>query len=198
MINLKIAKVLGLEISPTLLARRRRGDRVRRREFITLLGGAAAGWPLAARAQQPERMRRIGLLVGFAESDPQSPVFLAAFRHSLERLGWKEGFNIRIEYRWGAGDPTRMRAHAKELIGASPDVLVAESTPATASLQAETQTTPIVFLPAGDPVGSGIVASIARPSGNLTGFTNYAPSMGGKWLSCSRNGAAPHARRRHL
>ena len=154
---------------------------MRRREFITLLGGAAA-WPLAARAQQPERMRRIGVLVGFAESDPQSPVFLAAFRHSLERLGWKEGLNIRIEYRWGAGDPTRMRAHAKELIGTSPDILVAESTPATASLQAETRTTPIVFLQAGNPVGSGFVASIARPSRNLTGFTNYAPTMGGKWL----------------
>jgi ABC-type uncharacterized transport system substrate-binding protein len=154
---------------------------MRRREFITLLGGAAA-WPVAARAQQPERMRRIGVLVGFAESDPQSPVFLAAFRHSLERLGWKEGLNIRIEYRWGAGDPTRMRAHAKELIGTSPDILVAESTPATASLQAETRTTPIVFLQAGNPVGSGFVASIARPSRNLTGFTNYAPTLGGKWL----------------
>lgn len=127
-------------------------------------------------------MRRIGILLGFAESDPESPARLAAFRHGLERLGWKEGHNVRIEYRWGAGDPTRMRAHAKELIGTSPDVLVAESTPATAVLQAETRTTPIVFLQAGNPVGSGFVTSFPRPGGNLTGFTNYAPTMAGKWL----------------
>jgi ABC-type uncharacterized transport system substrate-binding protein len=155
---------------------------MRRREFITLLSGAAAAWPLAARAQQPERMRRVGVLLGFAESDPESPGTLATFRHSLERLGWKDGHTVRIEYRWGAGDPTRMRAHAKELIGTSPDVLVTESTPATAALQAETRTTPIVFLQAGNPVGSGFVTSFARPGGNLTGFTNYAPTMGGKWL----------------
>ena len=100
-----------------------------RREFITLLGSAAAAWPLAARAQQPARMRRIGMLLGFAESDPELPARLAAFRHSLERLGWKEGHNVRTEYRWGAGDPTRMRVHAKELIGTSPDILVAGRTP---------------------------------------------------------------------
>jgi putative ABC transport system substrate-binding protein len=155
---------------------------VRRRQFITLLGGAAVAWPLAARAQPSERMRRIGMLVGFAESDPESPARLAAFRHGLERLGWKEGHTVHIEYRWGAGDPTRMRAHAKELMGTSPDVLVTESTPATAVLQSETRTIPIVFLQAGNPVGSGFVASFARPGGNLTGFTNYPPTMGGKWL----------------
>jgi putative tryptophan/tyrosine transport system substrate-binding protein len=154
---------------------------MRRREFFGALGGAAS-WPLAARARERERMRRIGILLGFAESDPESPARLAAFRHGLERLGWKEGHNVRIEYRWGAGDPTRMRAHAKELIGTSPDVLVAESTPATAVLQAETRTTPIVFLQAGNPVGSGFVTSFPRPGGNLTGFTNYAPTMAGKWL----------------
>ena len=154
---------------------------MRRREFIILLGGAAA-WPLVARAQQPEQMRRIGVLVGFAKSDPESPARFAAFRQGLERLGWKDGHNVRVEYRWGAGDPTRMRAHAKELIGTTPDVLVAESTPATAALQAETRITPIIFLQAGNPVGSGFVTSFARPGGNLTGFTNYAPSMGGKWL----------------
>jgi ABC-type uncharacterized transport system substrate-binding protein len=127
-------------------------------------------------------MRRIGMLVGFAKSDPESPARLAAFRHSLERLGWKEGHTVHIEYRWGAGDPARMRALAKELRGTSPDVLVTESTPATAVLQSETRTTPIVFLQAGNPVGSGFVASFARPGGNLTGFTNYGPTMGGKWL----------------
>ena len=155
---------------------------VTRRQLITLLGGAAAARPLAARAQPSERMRRIGMLVGFAESDPESPARLAAFRRGLERQGWKEGHSVRIEYRWGAGDPTRMRAHAKALMGTSPDVLVTESTPATAALQSETRTTPIVFLQAGNPVGSGFVTSFARPGGNLTGFTNYAPTMGGKWL----------------
>jgi ABC-type uncharacterized transport system substrate-binding protein len=153
-----------------------------RREFISLIGGAAVTWPLAARAQQGERVRRIGMLVGFAESDPESPARLAAFRHGLERRGWKEGHSVRIEYRWGAGDPTRMRALAKELMGTSPDVLVTESTPATAALQSETRITPIVFLQAGNPVGSGFVTSFARPGGNLTGFTNYVPTMGGKWL----------------
>jgi putative ABC transport system substrate-binding protein len=155
---------------------------MRRREFIMLLGGAAGAWPLAAYAQQGERVRRIGMLVGFAESDPESPARLAAFRHGLERRGWKEGHSVRIEYRWGAGDPTRMRALAKELMGTSPDVLVTESTPATAALQSETRTTPIVFLQAGNPIGSGFVTSFARPGGNLTGFTNYVPTMGGKWL----------------
>jgi putative ABC transport system substrate-binding protein len=154
---------------------------MKRREFTTLLCTAIV-WPPAVWAQHPDRVRRMGILLGFAESDPESPARLAAFRHGLERLGWKEGHNVRIEYRWGAGDPTRMRAHAKELIGSSPDVLVAESTPATAALQAETRTTPIVFLQAGNPVGSGFVTSFARPGGNLTGFTNYAPTMGGKWL----------------
>ena len=134
----------------------------------------------------PERAspfsRRFLPLVGFAESDPELPARLAAFRRGLERLGWKEGHSVRIEYRWGAGDPTRMRAHAKELMGTSPDVLVTESTPATAALQSETRATPIVFLQAGNPVGSGFATSFARPGGNLTGFTNYAPTMGGKWL----------------
>jgi ABC-type uncharacterized transport system substrate-binding protein len=167
---------------------------MRRREFIAVFGGVVAVWPMAARAQQHEQMRRIGVLVGFAESDPESPARLAAFRQSLERLGWKEGHNVRVEYRWGAGDPTRMRAHAKELIGTTPDVLVAESTPATAALQAETRITPIIFLQAGNPVGSGFVASFARPGGNLTGFTNYAPSMGGKWLELLKEVVPPLVR----
>jgi ABC-type uncharacterized transport system substrate-binding protein len=166
---------------------------MKRRSLITLFGGAAA-WPLVARAQQPERVRHIGVLVGFGENDPESPARIAAFRHGLERLGWKEGHNVRVEYRWGAGDPTRMRAHAQALIGLSPDVLVAESTPATAALQAETQSTPIVFLQAGNPIGSGFVASFARPGGNLTGFTNYAPSMGGKWLELLKEVAPPLVR----
>ena len=151
---------------------------MKRREFITLLSGAAA-WPVAAGAQQPEQMRRIGVLVGFAESDPESPARLAAFRQGLERLGWKDSHNVRVEYRWGAGDPTRMRAHAKELIGTTPDVLVAESTPATAALQAETRITPIIFLQAGNPVGSGFVTNFARPGGNLTA----SPIMPRAWAA---------------
>src|SRR5262249_9589420 len=153
-----------------------------RRQFITFLGGAAAVWSLAARAQQPDRMRRIGVLLGFAENDLESPPRIAAFRQTLDRLGWKEGLTVRIDYRGGAGDPNRMQVYAKELIRATPDVVVAESTPAASALQRESQTTPIIFINAGNPVGSGLVANFAHPGGNSTGFTNYIPSMGGKWL----------------
>jgi putative tryptophan/tyrosine transport system substrate-binding protein len=155
---------------------------MRRREFITLLGGAAVGWPLAARAQQPGRVRRIAMLVGATENDPEAPLSLEAFRQTLNQLGWKEGISVRIDTRWGHGDPDRMGAYAKELIGTAPDVAVADSTPAALALQRESRTTPIIFIQAGNPVGSGLVANLARPGGNLTGFTNYVPSMGGKWL----------------
>jgi ABC-type uncharacterized transport system substrate-binding protein len=155
---------------------------MRRREFITLLGGAAAAWPLAAGAQQPERMRRVAVLMAFAESDPEAQLRSTAFRQALASFGWNEGHNVRFDYRWTAAGPDGMRVAAKELIAGTPDVVVAESTPAAAALQRETPTTPIVFLQAGDPVGFGFVASLARPGGKLTGFTNYEPSMGGKWL----------------
>jgi ABC-type uncharacterized transport system substrate-binding protein len=154
---------------------------LRRREFILALGGAAA-WPLAARAQQRGRVRRIGVLVGASENDPEAPTSAEAFRQTLEQLGWKEGSSVRIVMRWGAGDPDRMRAYAKELIETAPDVAVADSTPAALALRRESGTTPIIFIQAGNPVGSGLVANLARPGGNLTGFTNYVPSMGGKWL----------------
>jgi ABC-type uncharacterized transport system substrate-binding protein len=155
---------------------------VKRRDFITLLGGVAAAWPLAARAQQASKVWRIAMLVGAAESDPEAPLSSEAFRQTLNRLGWKEGVNARIDTRYGAGDPDRMHAYAKELIGTAPDVAVADSTPAALALQRESRTIPIIFIQAGNPVGSGLVASLARPGGNLTGFTNYVPSMGGKWL----------------
>ena len=129
---------------------------MRRREFITLLGGAAAAWPLAARAQQPERMRRIGVLSGLVESDPETPLRVVAFRQALGKLGWSEGRNLVIDFRWGAGDPSLMRVHAKELIGATPDVVVAESTPAAAALRQETSAVSIVFLQVGNPVGVGL------------------------------------------
>jgi putative ABC transport system substrate-binding protein len=165
-----------------------------RRDFITLLGGAAAAWPLAAGAQQGERLRRIAMLAGTAENDPEAPLSSEAFRQTLNRLGWKEGVNVRIDTRWGAGDPDRMRAYAKELVRTAPDVAVADSTPAALALQQESRTIPIIFIQAGNPVGSGLVASLARPGGNLTGFTNYVPSMGGKWLELLKEVAPRLAR----
>jgi putative tryptophan/tyrosine transport system substrate-binding protein len=154
---------------------------MKRREFITLLGGVAA-CPLAARAQQTGHIRRIAMLVGATENDPEAPLSSEAFRQTLNQLGWKEGVNVRIYTRWGAGDPDRMHAYAKELIDTAPDVAVADSTPAALALHRESRTTPIIFIQAGNPVASGLVANLARPGGNLTGFTNYVPSMAGKWL----------------
>jgi ABC-type uncharacterized transport system substrate-binding protein len=156
---------------------------LRRRQFITLLaGGAAAAWPFAGLAQQTGRMRRIALLVGATENDPEAPLSLEAFRQTLNQLGWKEGISVHIDTRWGSGNPDRMHAYAKELITAAPDVAVADSTPAALALHRESEITPIIFVQAGNPVGSGLVANLARPGGNLTGFTNYVPSMAGKWL----------------
>jgi putative ABC transport system substrate-binding protein len=155
---------------------------IRRRDFVILLGGGAAAWPLSARGEQTGRMRRIAMLVGATESDPEAPLSSEAFRQTLNQLGWKEGVSVRIDTRWGAGDPDRMHAYAKELIDDAPDVAVADSTPAALALHRESRTTPIIFIQAGNPVASGLVANLARPGGNLTGFTNYVPSMAGKWL----------------
>jgi ABC-type uncharacterized transport system substrate-binding protein len=152
---------------------------MKRREFIGLLGGAAA-WSLAARAQQP--VRRIGMLIGYAESDPEIRDRLAAFRLALEGAGWKEGGSIRVDYRFAPASPDQARLFAKELVALQPDVLIGNSTPATAALLRETRTIPIVFVGVSDPVGSHFVANIARPGGSITGFTNFAPSMIGKWL----------------
>jgi putative ABC transport system substrate-binding protein len=155
---------------------------MRRREFITLLGGATAAWPIAARAQQGERMRRIGVLMATAETDPESPSRVVAFQQSLATVGWITGQNIRIDYRWAAGEPTRMQVLARELVDLQPDVILASTTPSTAALMSETRTIPIVFVVVSDPVGSGFVASIPRPGGNITGFTNIESSLGGKWI----------------
>jgi putative tryptophan/tyrosine transport system substrate-binding protein len=153
-----------------------------RRAFIATLGGAAA-WPLVAHGQQSGRMRRIGVLIGgLAESDPEGPPRVMAFRQTLEQFGWSEGRNIRIVYRWGAGVISQMQASAKELIGEAPDIVVTESTPALAAMRQETGITPIVFLFAGDPVASGVVASVTHPGGNITGFTGFEPPMVGKWM----------------
>ena len=152
-----------------------------RREFITLLGGAAA-WPLAARAQQAERVRRIGVLMGLAQNDPESQPRISAFEQALEERGWMKGRNVQLDYRWAPGNAERMRPSAKELIELSPDVIVTHTTPATVAAQNETQTTPIVFVQVSDPVASGLVASLARPGGMLTGFANYEFPLAGKWV----------------
>jgi putative ABC transport system substrate-binding protein len=155
---------------------------LRRRKFISLLGGAAA-WPVAARAQQPERMRRIGVLMGYAARDEEGQAFVAAFRKELETLGWAEGRNIRIDLRWAMpGDPESIRRLAKELVALQPDLILSHNTPTTASLLQQTRTIPIVFVIVADPVGSGLVASFSRPGGNVTGFTTMEPTIASKWL----------------
>ena len=155
---------------------------MRRRDFITLVGGAAAAWPLAARAQQGERVRRIGLLMVYAESDPQGQARIAAIRNGLQQLGWAEGRNLRIDYRWGALDAVSRQQFAKELVALQPDLILSQNTPTTASLLEQTRTIPIIFMIVSDPVGSGFVASLSRPGSNVTGFINMEGSIAGKWL----------------
>jgi ABC transporter substrate binding protein len=165
---------------------------MRRRDFIKGLSWSTAVWPLAARGQQPPR--RIGMLIGYAENDPEIQARLAAFRQALERDGWKEGSSVRIDYRFAPGGPDQAQVLAKELIALHPDVLIGNSTPATAALLRETRTIPIVFVGVSDPMGSHFVANIARPGGSITGFTNFAPSMIGKWLEMLKQ-VAPGIRR---
>jgi putative ABC transport system substrate-binding protein len=156
---------------------------MRRREFITLLGGTVAAWPLAARAQQGERVRRIGALMSFAESDPEGQARIAAFRDGLQKLGWTDGGNIRIDTRWATPDDAEpLRRFAKELVALQPDLIFSPTTPSTAALLQQTRTIPIVFAAVSDPIGSGFVASFARPGGNVTGFSLLEPTMAGKWL----------------
>jgi len=152
-----------------------------RRELIAALGGAVA-WPLAARAQQPERMRRVGVLVGFAENDPMAQPRITAFQQGLLELGWREGRNIRFDTRFAAADSDRMRSYADELVGMAPDVILAMTTPVTAALLRQTRTIPIVFVIVSDPLGSGFVQSLARPGGNATGFINLESSLVEKWV----------------
>jgi putative ABC transport system substrate-binding protein len=154
---------------------------MRRREFIAGLGSAAA-WPVVARAQQGDRVRRIGVLMGFDENDPMWKTRLSAFTQALANLGWTDGRNVRMDLRWGGTDINRMRGLAQELVGLQPDIILADSTPATVALQRETRTIPIVFAAVADPVASGLVVRLDRPSGNVTGFANYEASLGGKWL----------------
>jgi putative ABC transport system substrate-binding protein len=166
---------------------------MRRRELLGILGGAA-GWPLVARAQQSGEMRRVAVLLGSAESDLEAQSLIGRTRHRLEELGWSEGRTIRIEYRWTAGDNNRLRAYATELAQLKPDVIVCEGTPVVAALQQATRTIPIVFVNANNPIGSGFVASIARPGGNITGLVSFEPDMGGKWLETLKEIAPDVAR----
>jgi putative ABC transport system substrate-binding protein len=154
---------------------------IRRRDFITLLGGAVA-WPLAARAQSSERVRRIGALMYLAADDPESPARVAAFARGLREFGWIEGRNIQIDYRWGGGDMDRVRRYAAELVALAPDVILVSSGSALAALQNATRTVPIVFVNVTDPVGAGYVASLSRPGANTTGFTLFEYSLSAKWL----------------
>jgi putative ABC transport system substrate-binding protein len=154
---------------------------MKRREFIVALGGAAA-WPLVARAQQAERMRRIGVLTTLAADDAEAMARVGAFLQALQQLGWTDNRNVHIDYRWGAGEPERIRRNAAEMAALAPDVILANGTAGVGPLLQATRTVPIVFVQVSDPVGAGYVASLARPGGNATGFTLFEYGMGGKWL----------------
>jgi len=164
---------------------------MKRREFITLLGGAVVTWPLAARAQRSEQMRRIGVLMPFAKDNPEGQARNVAFLQELQKLGWAEGRNLQIEYRWDTGD---LRKAATELVTLSPDVILVSSTPSLAALQQATRTVPIVFTQVFDPVSAGFVASLAKPGGNITGFTPSDYGIGAKWVELLRE-IAPHVTR---
>jgi putative tryptophan/tyrosine transport system substrate-binding protein len=155
---------------------------VNRRALITLLGGAAAGWPLAARAQQAQRIRRIGVLMNTADANAEGRAGISSFQQVLQELGWAEGRDLRIEIRWGENDIDRTRQYAAELIAFSPDIFLASGTVSTAAAKRVTQAIPIVFVQVSDPVGAGLVSSVARPGGNVTGFMNFEYSLSGKWL----------------
>jgi putative ABC transport system substrate-binding protein len=159
---------------------------MRRRDFIKAIACSATVWPAPSRAQQAGPVRLVGVLMNFAESDPPAQPLLAAFRSALSKLGWTEGGNLRIELRWGAGNPDRVRKFAKELVDLRPDVIFCHNTVVVSALARETQTIPIVFTVALDPVGSGFAANLAHPGSHITGFTNNDPTMGGKWVELLR------------
>jgi putative tryptophan/tyrosine transport system substrate-binding protein len=166
---------------------------MRRRKFITLLGGAAA-WPLAVHAQQPRRMRCIGVLMPLVAGDPEAQVRSTVFAQSLQQLGWTVGRNLQIDYRFAGGEADRIRQYAAELVALAPDVIMTVGSSTVAPMQQATRTIPIVFTNLADPVGAGIVQSLARPAGNATGFTNFEYSMSGKWVELLKQ-IAPHVRR---
>jgi putative tryptophan/tyrosine transport system substrate-binding protein len=167
---------------------------VKRRDFITLLGGAAAAWPLTARAQQPDRMRRIGVIMGFGEDDKVWQVYLATFKRRLQDFGWSEGRNIRYDYHFTGDSTERMRGAAAEVVGTAPDVIFVSTNPVVSAVQQLTRTIPIVFTWVSDSVGSGYVANLAHPGGNITGFHNFEPALGAKWMGILKE-IAPAVRR---
>ena len=170
---------------------------MKRRDFIALLGGAAA-WPVAAHAQQGDRVRRIGYLSTGDENDPVRKTQVSVFTSALADLGWTDGRNVRMDLTWYGGDTNQTRALAQELVGSQPDVNVTAGIPATGALQRETRTIPIVFAGVTDPVASGIVARLNQPGGNTTGFANVEATLGGKWLELLSEIARPQARRSHV
>jgi putative tryptophan/tyrosine transport system substrate-binding protein len=155
---------------------------MKRREFITLVGGIAATWPLAAEAQQSNRVKHVGVLFGRARNDPEGQAHAQVFEQEMQKLGWAQDHNVRFDYRWAAGDAERISTFAKEIVDARPDVIVGHTTAAVAALLRETRTIPIVFVAVTDPIGSGFVASLSRPGGNVTGFIDLEPSLGSKWV----------------
>jgi putative tryptophan/tyrosine transport system substrate-binding protein len=167
---------------------------MKRREFITLVGGAAVAWPLSARAQQPGRMRRIGVLLNLAADDPESQRRMTAFVQGLQQLGWTDGRNARIETRWGAGDADRIRRYAAELVALAPDVILAATSVVTGPLLQASRAVPIVFVQVIDPVAAGFVESLARPGGNVTGFMQFEYGLSAKWLELLKE-IAPHVTR---
>jgi putative ABC transport system substrate-binding protein len=166
---------------------------MKRRDFISLLGGAALAWPLAARAQPSERVRRVGVLMSFAAGDPEAQLRVAAFEDGLRDLGWIKGRNLRLEYRW-ADSADALRTYATELARMAPDLILANSTPVMAALQEQRPTVPIVFTQVTDPIGQGLVTNLGHPGGNLTGFTSFEFSIGSKWLETLKQ-VAPHVTR---
>ena len=167
---------------------------MRRREFITLLGSAAFAWPLAARAQQGDRIRRLAVLVSGAETDSEMQARVTGFQQGLKQLGWSEGRNIRIDIRYAASRPEQYKSFAKELVALQPDAIFAQTTPVVAALRQETRTVPIVFVTVSDPIGSGFIASLARPGGNVTGLMLYEEGITGKWLAMLKEIAPQLAR----
>ena len=167
---------------------------MKRREVIKLIGGAAASWPLAVRAQQNDEIRRIGVVVNVAPDDPEAQTSIAAFKQAMQQLGWSEGRNLQIDFRGAAGDPERMQAFAKELVALQPHLILTRSTPVTAAVLKQTRVIPIVFTVVSDPVGDRFVEGLARPGGSATGFTNVESTLTGKWLELLKE-VAPRVKR---
>ena len=167
---------------------------MKRRAFITLLGGTAAAWPSAVRAQQSNSMRRVGVLMSFAQSDAGWQRAVATFLDALEQLGWVRGHNLQVEFRWGEADPVRIQHYATELAGLKPDLILCQATPTVNAVQRASHTIPIVFVNVSDPLGSGFIESLARPGGNITGFSNFEAAMGGKWVALIKEIAPPVTR----